>query len=162
MTFAILASWTARDGTRTGPIRVPYARDEAHAETLIAAGFQQAGWAGGTDARVNVVDAITWRIIKTFRDREEITMTQISGTTALAFFAGIDRAMDDAGTGQFRVQKLLTGLKEIGLDIVAVETPPEPLAEVAPMLLPTSAARSSEPELGGLGLVETSSHIGRG
>ncbi len=48
---------------------------------------------------------------------------QIDGDTVLAFLAGIERAMDDAGNGQHRAFKLIANLKAMGIALKAVETP---------------------------------------
>ena len=49
---------------------------------------------------------------------------RVTGTTALQFFAAIDKAMDEAGSGQYKAFKLLTELDGVGLEIVAKEMPP--------------------------------------
>lgn len=51
----------------------------------------------------------------------------ISGKDALAFLSGIDKAMEEAGGGQFRAFKLLAELEKIGLGIVSLDGPSAPV-----------------------------------
>lgn len=48
---------------------------------------------------------------------------RVTGTTALKFMAAIDKAIDEAGSGQYKAFKLLTELDGMGLEIVAKEYP---------------------------------------
>lgn len=49
----------------------------------------------------------------------------ISGKDALAFLAGVEKAMDEAGGGKFRAFNLLAELERIGLGIVSLEQAPD-------------------------------------
>ena len=49
---------------------------------------------------------------------------RVTGTTALQFFAALDKAIDAAGTGQYRSFKLLSELESLGLEVVTKEFPP--------------------------------------
>ena len=49
---------------------------------------------------------------------------RVTGTTALKFLAAIDKAIDEAGSGQYKAFKLLSELDGMGLEIVAKEYPP--------------------------------------
>lgn len=49
---------------------------------------------------------------------------RVTGTTALQFFAAIDKAIDEAGSGQYRAFKLVSELDAMGLEIAAKEMPP--------------------------------------
>lgn len=64
-------------------------------------------------------------------------MTEIDGDTVISFIAGIDKAMEEAGVGQYRAFKLMVALKAIGLGIKAVERGPVTAA-------PESAGEQSE------------------
>ena len=50
---------------------------------------------------------------------------RVTGTTALKFLAAIDRAIDEAGSGQYKAFKLLAELESLGLEVTAKEMPPE-------------------------------------
>ena len=50
---------------------------------------------------------------------------RVTGTTALKFLAAIDKAMEEAGAGQYRAFKLLAELESLGLEVTAKEMPPE-------------------------------------
>lgn len=49
---------------------------------------------------------------------------RVTGTTALQFFAAIDKAIDEAGSGQYRAFKLVAELDGMGLEIIAKDLPP--------------------------------------
>lgn len=49
---------------------------------------------------------------------------RVTGTTALQFLAAIDKAIDEAGSGQYRAFKLLAELDLLGLEVVSKEPPP--------------------------------------
>lgn len=50
---------------------------------------------------------------------------RVTGATTLKFLAAIEKAMDEAGAGQYRAFKLLTELDGMGLEITARDMPPE-------------------------------------
>lgn len=49
---------------------------------------------------------------------------RVTGTTALQFFAAIDKAIDEAGSGQYRAFKLVAELDGMGLEIIAKDLVP--------------------------------------
>lgn len=49
---------------------------------------------------------------------------QIDGDTVLAFLAGVEQAMDDAGQGQHKAFKLMANLRAMGIALTAIEVPP--------------------------------------
>jgi hypothetical protein len=57
---------------------------------------------------------------------KEPHVSKIDGATALQFFVGIEKAMDEAGGGRYRAFNLVTALRRIGLGIVAIDAPAVP------------------------------------
>lgn len=69
---------------------------------------------------------------------EEADMQIVDGDTVLSFMADVDKAIDDAGTGQYRAFKLMSGLKAMGIVLkreqvvggifIPPAQPPEPVS----------------------------------
>lgn len=127
MSTIIIPIWNDSSGLATGPLNYPAARDNVHAERLIARGFEDARRARGTDARVVVMDDVTWTPLKTFRDGDEIDMS-MTGKEALAGFRMVNAVRtvaEAAGAKSIDVVKFIEGLEAAGMEIVAKEMSPE-------------------------------------
>lgn len=66
---------------------------------------------------------------------------RVTGATTLKFLAAIEKAMDEAGAGQYRAFKLLSELDGMGLEITARDMPPERIIPDLNSALPESIER---------------------
>ena len=70
MTLIALPVWTDSSGTDTGPMNLR-ARTDTPIAQQIEGGFQMARRAGGINARVLVIDDVTWQTVARLRARNQ-------------------------------------------------------------------------------------------
>lgn len=58
-------------------------------------------------------------------------MQIVDGDTVLSFLADVDKAIDDAGTGQYKSFKLMSSLKAVGIVLKRETAPSGPIIQAS-------------------------------